>query len=213
MEPLQPGGWISAAAMPPRRVRSAGRPRATSARSPSKATRASHSIRCRRRNCRAASSRRANSPSCSVIVDADIRLNLKSLAAQATRRAASTGARLVHLRGLTGWTMEAAAAPKRFRLGEWQVDSTLDEIRTGERVVKLEPRTMRLLCVLAERPGEVWSADELLARVWPGVMVTQSSVYQAIAQLRRELGDDGDEARYIATVPRRGYRLVAAVET
>jgi len=108
--------------------------------------------------------------------------------------------------------MEAAAAPKRFRLGEWQVDSTLDEIRTGERVVKLEPRTMRLLCVLAERPGEVWSADELLARVWPGVMVTQSSVYQAIAQLRRELGDDGDEARYIATVPRRGYRLIGNVE-
>ena len=108
--------------------------------------------------------------------------------------------------------MDAAAAPKRFRLGEWQVDSALDEIRSGERVVKLEPRTMRLLCVLAERPGEVWSADDLLGRVWPGVMVTQSSVYQAIAQLRRELGDDGAEARYIATVPRRGYRLVATVE-
>jgi TolB-like protein/DNA-binding winged helix-turn-helix (wHTH) protein/thioredoxin-like negative regulator of GroEL len=108
--------------------------------------------------------------------------------------------------------MEAAAAPKRFRLGEWQVDSALDEIRSGERSVKLEPRTMRLLCVLAERPGEVWSADDLLGRVWPGVMVTQSSVYQAIAQLRRELGDDGTEARYIATVPRRGYRLIAAVE-
>jgi TolB-like protein/DNA-binding winged helix-turn-helix (wHTH) protein/Tfp pilus assembly protein PilF len=108
--------------------------------------------------------------------------------------------------------MEGGAAPRRFRIGEWLVDSAIDEIRSGERLSKLEPRTMRLLCVLAERPGEVWSADELLARVWPGVMVTQSSVYQAIAQLRRELGDDGEEARYIATVPRRGYRLVAAVE-
>ncbi len=60
--------------------------------------------------------------------------------------------------------------------------------------------------------ANVWSADELLERVWPGVLVTQSSVYQAIAQLRRVLGDDGEEARYIATVPRRGYRLVAEVE-
>jgi TolB-like protein/DNA-binding winged helix-turn-helix (wHTH) protein/Flp pilus assembly protein TadD len=109
--------------------------------------------------------------------------------------------------------MESAAAPRRLRIGEWQVDSTLDEIRAGDRLVKLEPRTMRLLCVLAERPGQVWSADELLERVWPGVMVTQSSVYQAIATLRRVLGDDGDEARYIATVPRKGYRLVAAVES
>ncbi len=108
--------------------------------------------------------------------------------------------------------MEAAAAPKHFRIGEWLVDSAIDEIRSGERLVKLEPRTMRLLCVLAERPGEVWSADELLGRVWPGVMVTQSSVYQAIAQLRRVLGDDGEEARYVATVPRRGYRLIAPVE-
>src|SRR5262245_20276207 len=108
--------------------------------------------------------------------------------------------------------MESAAAPRRLRIGEWQVDSSLDEIRAGDRLVKLEPRTMRLLCVLAERPGEVWSAEELLERVWPGVMVTQSSVYQAIAQLRRVLGDDGEEARYIATVPRKGYRLVAAIE-
>lgn len=107
--------------------------------------------------------------------------------------------------------MESAAAPRRFRIGDWQVDSTLDEIRAGERLVKLEPRTMRLLCVLAEKPGEVWSAEELLERVWPGVMVTQSSVYQAIATLRRVLGDDGDEAKYIATVPRKGYRLVATV--
>lgn len=105
--------------------------------------------------------------------------------------------------------MNSASALRQFRLGVWLVDSSLDEIRAGDTLHKLEPRTMRLLCVLAERPGEVWSADELLGRVWPGVMVTQSSVYQAIAQLRRVLGDVGDEARYIATVPRKGYRLVA----
>ena len=98
-----------------------------------------------------------------------------------------------------------------FRIGDWRLDPALDEISRDGRRIKLEPRMTRLLCCLAERPGEVVSLNTLLDRVWPGVVVSQSSVYQAIAQLRRELGDTEAEPRYIATVPRRGYRLVAAV--
>jgi TolB-like protein/DNA-binding winged helix-turn-helix (wHTH) protein/Tfp pilus assembly protein PilF len=97
------------------------------------------------------------------------------------------------------------------QIGEWRVDSALDELRRGEEIVKLEPRMTRLLCCLAERPGEVFSADELLEKVWPGVVVNPSSVYQVIALLRKNLGDEGDEPRYIATVPRKGYRLIASV--
>lgn len=100
-----------------------------------------------------------------------------------------------------------------FHIGDWRVDPALDEIRCGDRGVKLEPRMMRLLCCLAERPGEVVSVDTLLDRVWTGVVVGQSSVYQAVAHLRRVLGDTEAESRYIATVPRKGYRLVAAVRS
>jgi TolB-like protein/DNA-binding winged helix-turn-helix (wHTH) protein/lipopolysaccharide biosynthesis regulator YciM len=100
---------------------------------------------------------------------------------------------------------------RHFRVGDWTVEPALDEIRLGERRVKLEPRMMRLLCCLAERPGEVVPTGTLLDRVWPGVVVSQSSVYQAVAQLRRELGDRDAPPRYIATVPRKGYRLVAPV--
>jgi TolB-like protein/DNA-binding winged helix-turn-helix (wHTH) protein/Tfp pilus assembly protein PilF len=100
---------------------------------------------------------------------------------------------------------------KPFRIGEWRIDPTLDEISTADRRVKLEPRMMRLLCCLASRPGEVVSLNELLEGVWSGVVVSQSSVYQAIAQLRRELGDTDAAPRYIATTPRKGYRLVAPV--
>jgi len=70
---------------------------------------------------------------------------------------------------------------------------------------------MRLLLCLAERAGDVVSIDELLEQVWSGVIVTQDSVYQAIASLRRMLGDDVKEPTYIATVPRLGYRMVATV--
>ena len=70
---------------------------------------------------------------------------------------------------------------------------------------------MRLLCCLADPPGAVHTTDELLKKVWPGLVVGQNSLYQAIAQLRRSLGDMDDQARYIETVPRKGYRLIAPV--
>jgi transcriptional activator of cad operon len=70
---------------------------------------------------------------------------------------------------------------------------------------------MRLLLRLAETPGEVVSIDTLLNEVWAGVVVTPDSVYQAVAALRRLLGDDAKQPAYIVTVPRLGYRLVAPV--
>jgi TolB-like protein/DNA-binding winged helix-turn-helix (wHTH) protein len=70
---------------------------------------------------------------------------------------------------------------------------------------------MRLLLCLAEHAGEVVSIDDLLNQVWPDVTVTQDSVYQAVASLRRLLGDDPKQPTYIATVPRLGYRMVATV--
>jgi len=70
---------------------------------------------------------------------------------------------------------------------------------------------MRLLLCLAQRAGEVVSVDDLLNAVWSGVIVTPDSVYQAVASLRRVLGDDPKRPTYIANVPRLGYRMVASV--
>jgi len=99
-----------------------------------------------------------------------------------------------------------------FRLGQWRVDPALDEISRDGRTVKLEPRTMQVLVCLAERPGEVVSINQLLDVVWKDLVVTQDSVYQAVAVLRRALGDDPRDPTYIANVLRRGYRLVAPIE-
>jgi len=99
----------------------------------------------------------------------------------------------------------------RLQVGEWLVDPALGEIRRNGEALRLESRTMRLLLCLAEKAGEVVSQDRLLAEVWPGVVVTPDSVYQAITSLRRTLGDDPRNPGYIATVPRLGYRLIAPV--
>lgn len=107
---------------------------------------------------------------------------------------------------------EADSPPEQWLIGDWLADSRLDELRRGDEVVKIEPRNMRLLAALAQRPGEVLTVDALLTEVWADLVVTQSSVYQAVSQLRQVLGDDASRPRYIATVPRKGYRLVAVAQ-
>jgi TolB-like protein/DNA-binding winged helix-turn-helix (wHTH) protein len=97
------------------------------------------------------------------------------------------------------------------RVGEWRVDPLRGEIARAGESVRVDARVMRLLQYLAGRAGEVVSIDEMLDHVWAGVVVTPDSAYQAIASLRRLLGDDPKRPSYIATVPRLGYRLVAAV--
>jgi len=94
---------------------------------------------------------------------------------------------------------ESAKFP--LRIGAWRVDALAGEIsRSGGEPVRLEARTLRLLLHLAARAGEVVSIDELLDRVWAGVIVTPDSVYQAVTSLRRQLGDDPKRPAYIATV-------------
>jgi transcriptional activator of cad operon len=99
----------------------------------------------------------------------------------------------------------------KLRVGVWCVDAQNSQITRNGEVVKVEARTMRLLQCLAAHAGEVVSIDQLLAEVWPGVIVTADSVYQAVASLRRLLGDDPKQPAYIATAPRLGYRMIATV--
>ena len=103
------------------------------------------------------------------------------------------------------------AATTMLRIGDWRVDPQSGQISRDGPAVRVEARTMRLLLYLAARPGEVVSIEELLSQVWPDVAVSQDSVYQAVTSLRRLLGDDPRQPAYIATVPRLGYRMVAAV--
>jgi TolB-like protein/DNA-binding winged helix-turn-helix (wHTH) protein/lipoprotein NlpI len=108
--------------------------------------------------------------------------------------------------------MAAHETSGALQIGEWLVHPALDCISRGNETQKLEPRTMRLLLCLADSAGTVVSVDRLLAEVWGDVVVGSASVYQAVSQLRKILGDVDPNPTYIATVPRKGYRLVARVQ-
>ncbi|MGD0365420.1 MAG: winged helix-turn-helix domain-containing protein [Bryobacteraceae bacterium] len=97
------------------------------------------------------------------------------------------------------------------RVGAWCVNPAAGQISRDGETARVEARAMRLLLCLAGHAGEVVSIDDLLNQVWPGISVSPDSVYQAVASLRRLLGDDPRQPVYISTVPRLGYRMVAAV--
>jgi len=97
------------------------------------------------------------------------------------------------------------------RVGDWTVRPSLNRLERDGRFVKLEPRAMEVLVYLASRAGEVVSADELIDAVWAGRVVGDGAIYQSINQLRHALTDDTDDVRYIQTIRKRGYRLVAPV--
>jgi TolB-like protein/Flp pilus assembly protein TadD len=97
-----------------------------------------------------------------------------------------------------------------FRVGEWRVSRAINQIERHGHALQLEPLAMDVLVHLATKPGEVVSIDELIARIWNG-RATDGSVYRTINQLRRALEGDSEEARYIETIRKRGYRLVAEV--
>ena len=96
-------------------------------------------------------------------------------------------------------------------VGPWRVDRGRNEVASGGKSTRLEPKAIEVLAYLAARPGQVVSREELLAAVWPGVIVGDDALTQAIIKLRKALGDDAHQPRYIETISKRGYRLIALV--
>ncbi|MBD4608122.1 AAA family ATPase [Xanthomonas citri pv. citri] len=99
----------------------------------------------------------------------------------------------------------------RFRLGPLLVEPERLTLIDDGRTITLEPRMMEVLIALAERAGEVISAEQLLIEVWHGSFYGDNPVHKTIAQLRRKLGDDSRQPRFIETIRKRGYRLLPKV--
>ena len=107
--------------------------------------------------------------------------------------------------------MKASNESRKFKVGAWAADPDLDQLSDNGRVKTLEPRVMAILAYMAEKPGELVTPEELISEVWGGTIVSDGPVYQGVTRLRRALEDDPQNPRYIATIPKKGYRLIAPV--
>jgi DNA-binding winged helix-turn-helix (wHTH) protein len=79
----------------------------------------------------------------------------------------------------------------------------------NDKPVALGSRALEILTTLLERPGELVTREELMARVWPNVIVEPANLTVHISALRRTLRDGQDGNRFIVNIPGRGYSFVA----
>lgn len=108
-------------------------------------------------------------------------------------------------------TGPAKAVSSPFQLDDWHVYPASDRISRDGEEVHLEPRVMAVLCLLATRAGEVVSREELEAGAWGDTIVGYDALASCINKLRKALGDDTSKPRYIETVSKKGYRIIAPV--
>ncbi|HET9529161.1 MAG TPA: tetratricopeptide repeat protein [Blastocatellia bacterium] len=98
-----------------------------------------------------------------------------------------------------------------FRLNEWLIQPQLNTIAANGNAVRIEPKVMEVLVHLAENAGQVVSKESLMKTIWADRFVTDEVITTAIFELRRALGDDARNPRFIQTISKKGYRLIAPV--
>jgi len=100
---------------------------------------------------------------------------------------------------------------KSFYINDWQVSPPEGLLTRGIEKVRLEPKAMEVLVYLASRPGEVITREELERDVWRGALIGYEAVTSTIIKLRKALQDNARQPQYIATIPKRGYQLIASI--
>ena len=98
---------------------------------------------------------------------------------------------------------------REIRFGPFCLRPAQQLLLEADRPVRIGARALDLLVALAERAGELVTKDELFARVWPGLSVDEGNLKTQMALVRKALRDGHAGARYVITVPGRGYRFVA----
>ena len=104
-----------------------------------------------------------------------------------------------------------APADIEFSFGSFRLVPTRQLLLDGDQPVAIGARALEILIALVERAGDVVSKGELIRRAWPNVVVEEGNLRTQMAILRRSLRDGEAGARYIVTVPGRGYRFVSSV--
>jgi pimeloyl-ACP methyl ester carboxylesterase/DNA-binding winged helix-turn-helix (wHTH) protein len=104
-----------------------------------------------------------------------------------------------------------AAPPGILVFGEFSLDLSRGALLHRGAPVSLTPKAFSVLEYLAQHAGRLVTKDEFMSRLWPGVFVGDAALKVCIGEVRRALGDDSHEPRYVETAHRRGYRFIAPV--
>ncbi|MEL6574082.1 MAG: winged helix-turn-helix domain-containing protein [Pseudomonadota bacterium] len=112
---------------------------------------------------------------------------------------------------MSSGTLQTAAA-ECFLLGGMKVNPALGEVEGPDGQVRVEPKVMQLLICLCAASGAVVSRQQIEAELWGKDFIADDAVARLVSKLRKALGDEATAPRFIQTIPKRGYRIVAPVE-
>lgn len=98
-----------------------------------------------------------------------------------------------------------------FYIGDWVVEPQINCVRKGDHSHHLEPKVMQVLVVLATHSDEVLSKERLMSAVWPNTFVGDDVLTRCISEIRRTLDDDARTPKFIQTIPKAGYRIIAPI--
>lgn len=108
----------------------------------------------------------------------------------------------------------AVQVPSPIRFGVFEIDLRAGELRKNGIKLKLGGQPFQVLTILLERPGEIVTREELQKRLWPETFVDfEHNLNTAINKIREVLGDSAESPRFVETLPRRGYRFIAPVNS
>jgi DNA-binding winged helix-turn-helix (wHTH) protein len=111
--------------------------------------------------------------------------------------------------------MEPTTTPHRFRFGEFELDTRAAELRRNGDRLRVQPQPFKLLVFLVSRAGNLVTREEIRHELWTNDTFVdfEQSVNFCVSQIRDVLKDQADRPLYIQTVPKRGYRFIAPVDT
>jgi TolB-like protein/DNA-binding winged helix-turn-helix (wHTH) protein/Flp pilus assembly protein TadD len=98
-----------------------------------------------------------------------------------------------------------------YQFGPFRLDPNRHRLFRGDEVVALSPKAIQTLILLVENRGRLLERETLMDALWPDVIVEDANLTVAVSQLRKALNQNGDNAEFIETIPRVGYRFVADI--
>src|SRR3974390_1035620 len=100
-----------------------------------------------------------------------------------------------------------------YEFGPYRIETGERLLHGGEELVPLPPKVAETLLVLVQNAGRMVDKNDLLKAVWPDTFVEEGALTRNISLLRKTFGDTGDNPSFIETIPKRGYRFVAPVQS
>ncbi|MEO7837084.1 MAG: FHA domain-containing protein [Acidimicrobiales bacterium] len=109
---------------------------------------------------------------------------------------------------------EAGASTQVIRFGMFEANPRTGELRRKGLKVRLQDQPFQVLAMLLDRAGELVTREELRLKLWPDSVFVDfdHGLNKAVNKIRRALGESADNPRFVETLPRRGYRFIAAIE-